>query len=151
MESLLAVVRRTAGRNRASIAVLASALLAVWAWRHRLWLKYQKEVWAIQLTALIAEGAWASGPADWARFQYHVWKLLQLEFARRLEEGQVGLRALSPGVPHVDTGMKMKMKMPKVRVRCQYLLLSTTHAPVLFQVLVRITRVSCRRWAQTSS
>ena len=80
------------------------ALLVYFGYKHRLWLRVQAEVWAIQLKALTSEGSTDGGVLNWLRFQYHVWKLLELDTVRRLEEGTVGKLSLSPGVPHVDTG-----------------------------------------------
>ncbi len=86
---------------------LPVALLALGVWlahKHRLWLRVQLHVWCIQARALLAEGALEAGPTTWLLFQKHVWQLLQLEAARRLEEDVVGKAHLAPGVPHVDTG-----------------------------------------------
>ncbi len=62
------------------------------------------QVWVLQAKALVAEGATDAGPRTWLLFQYHVWQLLKLDAARRLEEATVGRAHLAPGVPHVDTG-----------------------------------------------
>lgn len=112
---LLSRLRQPSRSESVGVAVVASALLAALASKHRLWLRCQQEVWRLQLGTLFAPGAWDNGPAGWVQFQYHVWKLLQLELARRLEEGAVGRDHLAPGVPHVDTGAKMNKKSAKVR------------------------------------
>ena len=82
------------------------ALVALLAYKRRLWLRVQLHVWRIQIQALGAEGAADAGLGNWLVFQKHVWQLLQLEAARRLEEDVVGKAKanLAPGVPHVDTG-----------------------------------------------
>jgi hypothetical protein len=89
---------------RARLPVALLALVALLAYKRRLWLRVQLHVWRIQIQALGAEGAADAGLGNWLVFQKHVWQLLQLEAARRLEEDVVGKANLAPGVPHVDTG-----------------------------------------------
>lgn len=89
---------------RARLPVALLALAALLAYKRRLWLRVQLHVWRIQIQALGAEGAADAGLGNWLIFQKHVWQLLQLEAARRLEEDVVGKTHLAPGVPHVDTG-----------------------------------------------